>query len=179
MKIRDVKLLCVAAIIFALSTSPAFAGNFSAIVNGKSYHFNSTYDWNENNFGLGIEHEFDSRSAWRTTVMANAFRDSTDTMSYMAGGGLHRRLFETDRLSGFYVYAGLNAFVMTREDVSGSKPFPGILPSVSIGNEKVGFNLTYLPRQAVETTTKANFVDPTISGILFVQFKVSLDQLLP
>jgi hypothetical protein len=179
MKLRIVKRLCVAAILAALSTSPAMAGNFSAIVNGKSYHFNSTYDWNENNFGLGIEHEFDSRSAWRTTVMANAFRDSTDTMSYMAGGGLHRRLFETNRFSGFYVYAGLNAFVMTREDVSGSKPFPGILPSVSIGNEKVGFNLTYLPRQAVETTTRANIVDPTISGILFVQFKVSLDQLLP
>jgi hypothetical protein len=179
MKLRIVKRLCVAAILAALSMSPAMAGNFSAIVNGKSYHFNSTYDWNENNFGLGIEHEFDSRSAWRTTVMANAFRDSTDTMSYMAGGGLHRRLFETDRFSGFYVYAGLNAFVMTREDVNGSKPFPGILPSVSIGNEKVGFNLTYLPRQAVETTTRANIVDPTISGILFVQFKVSLDQLLP
>ena len=172
-------ILCVITILVALSSSPANAGNFSAVVNGKSYHFNSTYDWNDNNIGLGIEHEFDSTTAWRTTLMANAFRDSTDNMSYMAGGGLHRRLFETDRLSGFYVYAGLNAFVMTRDDVDGSKPFPGILPSVSIGNEKVGFNLTYLPRKAVETTTNSTIVDPTISGILFVQFKVSLDQLLP
>ena len=171
--------LCVVVILVALFSTPANAGNFSAVVNGKSYHFNSTYDWNDNNIGLGIEHEFDSTSAWRTTVMANAFRDSTDNMSYMAGGGLHRRLFETERLSGFYVYAGLNAFVMTRDDVGGSRPFPGILPSVSIGNEKVGFNLTYLPRKAVETTTNSTIVDPTISGILFVQLKVSLDQLLP
>jgi hypothetical protein len=171
--------LCIVAILVALSSSPASAGKFNAVINGKSYHFNSTYDWNDNNIGLGIEHEFDSTSAWRTTVMANAFRDSTDNMSYMAGGGLHRRLYETERLSGFYVYAGLNAFVMTRDDVDGSRPFPGILPSVSIGNEKVGFNLTYLPRQAVETTTSSTLVDPTISGILFVQFKVSLDQLLP
>ena len=171
--------LIIASLLFALSTSPANAGNVSAVVNGKSYHFNSTYDWNENNTGLGIEHEFNSTSAWRTTVMANAFRDSTNNMSYMAGAGLHRRLYETERLSGFYIYAGLNAFVMTRDDLDGSRPFPGVLPSVSIGNEKVGFNLTYLPRQAVETTTSSTIVDPTISGILFVQFKISLDQLLP
>ena len=68
---------------------------------------------------------------------------------------------------------------MTRDDVDGSRPFPGVLPSVSIGNEKVGFNLTYIPRQAVEATTSSTFVDPTISGILFVQFKISLDQILP
>jgi hypothetical protein len=175
----SVLLLSAFAILVTFPDSPAFAGKFSAVLNGKSYHFNSTYDWNDNNFGLGIEHEFDSKSAWRTTVMANGFRDSTNKMSYMAGAGLHRRIFETERLSGFYVYAGLNAFVMTRDDVGDSKPFPGILPSVSIGNEKLGFNLTYLPRQAVEATTQSNVVDPTISGILFVQFKVSLDQILP
>ena len=175
----NILLLSLFAILIALPASPAFAGKFSAVVNGKSYHVNSTYDWNENNFGLGLEHEFESISAWRTTVMANGFRDSTDNMTYMAGAGLHRRLFETDRLSGFYIYAGLNAFVMTRDDVENSKPFPGILPSVSIGNGKVGFNLTYLPKQAIEVTTQSNIVDPTISGILFVQFKVSLDQLLP
>jgi len=179
MKLRNAKKLGLLVLLVALQTSPAIAGKSSAVLNGKSYHLNSTYDWNENNFGLGLEHEFESISAWRTTVMANAFRDSTESMSYMAGAGLHRRLFETDRLSGFYVYAGLNAFIMTRDDVESSKPFPGILPSVSIGNEKIGFNLTYLPRQAVELTTQSEIVDPTISGILFVQFKVSLDQLLP
>ena len=179
MKKSNILISCIVTILVALPVSSAYAGKFNAVVNGKSYHFNSTYDWNENNFGLGLEHEFESKSAWRTTVMANAFRDSTDNMSYMAGAGLHRRLFETDRLSGFYVYAGLNAFIMTRDDVESSKPFPGILPSVSIGNEKIGFNLTYLPRQAVELTTQSEIVDPTISGILFVQFKISLDQLLP
>ena len=163
----------------AFPSEPAQAGRFNAVVNGKSYHFNSTYDWNENNLGLGIEHEFDSTSAWRTTVMANGFRDSTDNMSYMAGAGLHRRLFETEQLSGFYISAGLHAFVMTRDDVDDSKPFPGILPSVSIGNDKVGFNLTYLPRVAVEKTTNSNIIDPGISGILFLQFKVSMDLFMP
>ena len=175
----NIVLLCFVTLLVAFPLSSANAGTFNAVINGKSYHFNSTYDWNENNAGLGIEHVFESTSPWRTTVMANAFKDSTDTMSYMAGGGLHRRLFETERMSGFYVSAGLNAFVMTRADVADSRPFPGILPSVSIGNDKVGFNLTYLPRKAVEASTSSTIVDPTISGILFVQFKVSLDQLLP
>ena len=172
-------MLCVIAFLVTFPTSPALAGKFSAVVNGKSYHFNSTYDWNENNFGLGIEHEFDSKSAWRVMVMANAFRDSTDKMSYMAGAGLHRRLYETERLAGFYVQVGLNAFIMARDDVDNSKPFPSILPSMSIGNQKIGFNLTYLPRQAVEMTTNASVVDPTVSGILFIQFKVSLDLFMP
>lgn len=179
MNIRTTLMICAATVLVALFSSTANAGTFNAVINGKSYHFNSSHDWNENNLGLGVEHEFDSTTPWRTTVMANVFRDSTDAMSYMAGGGLHRRLFETERMSGFYISAGLNAFVMTRSDVDDSRPFPGILPSVSIGNEKVGFNLTYLPRKAVESTTSSTMLDPTISGILFVQFKVSMDLFLP
>ena len=169
----------ILASLIILSSSNASAGGINAVLNGKSYHFDSSYDWNENNAGLGIEYQFEQKSPWRKVVMANGFRDSTDNMSYMAGAGLQRRVFETHRLAGFYVYAGLNAFVMTRDDVNDSKPFPGILPSVSIGNDKVGFNLTYLPKAAIERTTSSTVVDPTLSGILFLQFKVSLDQLLP
>ena len=171
--------LIVAATILALSSSPAVAGKFNAVVNGKSYHFNSTYQWNEDNYGVGVEYEFTQKSAWRSVAMANGFRDSTNNMSYMAGAGLHRRIFETDKLAGFYIYAGLNAFLMTRNDVNDNKPFPGILPSVSIGNDKVGLNLTYMPKKAVEEFTNSNMVDPTLSGILFLQVKVSMDQLLP
>ena len=177
---KGLSILLTAVLLLGLSMStPVWAGKFNAVVNGKSYHFNSSYDWNENNYGFGLEHQFEQKSAWRTIAMANGFRDSTDNMSYMAGAGLHRRLYETHKLAGFYVYAGLNAFVMTRDDVNGSKPFPGILPSISIGNDKVGFNLTYMPKKAVEATTNSMMVDPTLSGILFLQFKVSMDQLLP
>jgi hypothetical protein len=154
------------ALFLSLLASPAIAGKYSAVVNGKSYHFNSTYQWNENNYGFGVEHEFTQKSAWKRVAMVNGFRDST-------------RVFETDKLAGFYIYAGINAFVMTRDDVSGGRPFPGLLPSISIGNDKMGLNLTYMPKQAVEATVNANMVDPTLSGILFLQFKVSMDQLLP
>ena len=179
MHISNALLSSLAALFLALAAPAAWAGKTSAIINGKSYHLNSSYDWNENNYGFGVEYEFEQKSAWKKIVMANGFRDSTESMSYMAGAGLHRRIYETDALAGFHVYAGINAFLMTREDLNGSKPFPGILPSITIGNDHMGFNLTYLPRKAVEETVNAAIVDPTISGILFLQFKVSLEQILP
>jgi hypothetical protein len=162
-----------------LSATFAQADQLSAVINGVSKHVNSSYEWNEANYGLGLEYRFDNHSRWKKTLMANGFRDSNNKMSYMAGGGLHRRLFETADLAGFYVDLGVNVFLMTREDVNGNRPFPGALPSVAIGNQLLGLNLTYLPRQAVQEMVNAEVVDPTISGILFVQFKISIDQLLP
>jgi hypothetical protein len=179
MKNAKTILVCLVTLLTALTTTQAIAGSLSAVVNGKSYHFNSTYDWNDNNYGVGLEYGFETESRWKKTVMANGFRDSNNTMSYMAGGGLHRRLLETERFAGFYVDAGITAFVMTREDVNNNKPFPGVLPSLSFGNRIAGFNLTYLPKQAVEEMVDAEFVDPTLSGILFVQFKVGLSQFFP
>jgi hypothetical protein len=170
--------LAMLALTLALFSSPVQAGSINAVVNGKSYHFDASYDWNEDNNGLGLEYEFAHRGAWKKVIMANGFRDSNNKMSYMAGMGLHRRLYATEKLAGFYVYAGLNAFVMTRDD-AGSDPFPGILPSISVGNENFGVNLTYLPKQAIESATNSHMVDPTLSGVLFLQFKVSLDQLTP
>ena len=179
MKTKFLKSLSLLAMVLALQTSPANAGSSSVVVNGKSYHFDSTYEWNENNLGLGIEHKFNSNSAWLTTVMANGFRDSTDNMSYMVGGGLHRRLFETHRLGQFYITAGLNAFVMTRKDVNNNRPFPGVLPSVSFGNEMVGFNLSYMPKMALEETLGMKVADPTLSGILFLQLKLNMNLFTP
>ena len=171
--------LATLALFLMIAPPPALAGNINAVLNGKSYHINSSYDWNEDNAGLGIEYEFEQKGAWKKIAMANGFRDSANAMSYMAGAGLQRRLFETDKLDRFYISAGLTAFLMTREDVNGGNPFPGILPSISVGNSKFGANLTYMPRKAVEKATNSHVVDPTIDGIVFLQFKVSLDQLLP
>jgi len=175
---RIMSLLSI-ILLTTLPVTTAVAGDLSIVINGRSHHFNSAYDWNENNYGMGLEYLFETTSRWKKIVMANGFRDSTDKMSYMGGAGLYRRLLETHRFSGFYIDAGINAFIMTREDVNENQPFPGVLPSVSFGNRYVGFNLTYLPMQAVQKMVNADFVDPNISGVLFVQFKISLSQLLP
>jgi len=166
-------------LLATLPVTTAFAGDLSLVINGRSHHFDSSYEWNENNYGLGLEYQFETTSRWKRIVMANGFTDSNDRMSYMAGAGLHRRLLETDRLAGFYIDAGINAFIMTREDYNDNNPFPGLLPSLSFGNRYGGFNLTYLPGEAIQDMVNADFVDPTISGVLFVQFKLSLSQLLP
>ena len=177
MRKSNLQLFAAIFLLTALPVSSASAGDLSLVLNGKSYHVNSSYDWNENNSGVGVEYQFGTESRWKKSVMANGFRDSNDSMSYMAGVGLHRRLIQSERIAGFYLDAGLSAFVMTREDVNGNKPFPGVLPSLSFGNRYAGFNLTYLPKQAVEEMVDAEFVDPTLSGILFVQFKVGISQL--
>jgi hypothetical protein len=111
--------------------------------------------------------------------MVNGFRDSNDEMSYMAGAGLHRTLFATDRLNGFYVDAGVNAVLMTRKDVNDNRPFPGAVPSLSVGNRYVGLNLTYLPVKAVERLLDVRMMDDTVSGLFFLQFKVDISRLLP
>ena len=165
-------------ILLALPLSPALAGDLSTVFNGKSYHVGASQDWNENNYGLGLEYTFERESRWKPRVMANGFRDSNEDMSYMLGGGLHRNLYATDRMNGFYFDAGIDAFVMTRTDVNDNKPFPGALPSLTVGNRYVGVNLTYLPKVAVEKMYDSKLVDESMSGIVFLQFKINVSQLM-
>lgn len=161
------------ALLFLLSTAAATAtaGQLDLVVNGRSYHVNSEYDWNENNIGIGLEYEFDHASRWIWSVTGNAFVDSRDNMSYMAGGGLKRRLFQSDDPAGYYFDAGVVGFVMSRADFNDYLPFPGILPAVSFGMKNIGMNLTYLPKTVVRDIAQAKVLDPNIGGVFFLQMK--------
>lgn len=99
---------------------------------------------------------------------------SLENLSYMTSAGLKRRIVSTDRFGGLYLDAGVVAFLMARKDVNDYRPFPGILPAVTIGNRYVDMNLTYLPKKAVHGIGHANDVDPTIGGVVFVQFKLRM-----
>ncbi|MGB5626409.1 MAG: hypothetical protein WBM61_11790 [Woeseiaceae bacterium] len=171
--------LTLLVLFVVVPASSAMAGNLNAVLNGRSIHVDATEDWNEDNLGLGLEYQFTTESRWRKQVMVNGFRDSNEDMSYMAGASLHRNLFATDSLSGFYVDAGISAFVMTRRDVNDNRPFPGAAPSLSIGNRHLGVNLTYLPVKAVENLLDTQVMDGTVSGVFFLQFKVGMGLLLP
>lgn len=166
--------LALALIIAAVPFASALAGEFATVINGKSFHLGASQNWNEDNVGLGFEYQLRDSTRWKPILMANGFRDSNDAMSYVAGAGLHRNLLSTRRLSGLYLDAGLNAFVMTREDVNGNRPFPGILPSVTLGNRYAGINLTYLPKTAVEKAFDQQMRDDSIKGIIFLQFKIAM-----
>ena len=168
--------LALVSLLVALPLSSAMAGGLSAVINGKSIHVDATRDWNEKNYGLGLEYQFATESRWKKQLMVNGFRDSSEEMSYMAGAGIHRRLLQSNRFSDFYIDAGVTAFFMTREDIDDNEPFPGVLPSVTFGNRYVGFNLSYIPKSVVHDFANANEVDPDIDGVLFLQFKVRLDR---
>ncbi|MDX2413255.1 MAG: hypothetical protein QNK16_12475 [Woeseiaceae bacterium] len=170
--------LTLVALFIVLPLSSATAGEFSTIINGKSFHVGASQEWNEDNYGLGLEYTFKRESRWKPRLMANGFRDSNEDMSYMVGGGLHRNLYATDRMNGFYFDAGIDAFVMTRTDVNGNKPFPGALPSLTVGNRYVGINLTYMPKVAVEKMYDSKMVDESMSGIVFLQFKINVSQMM-
>ena len=179
MSITRTARLALLSLLILFPVSSVMAGGLSAVINGKSIHVDASENWNDDNTGLGFEYQFPTESRWKKQLMVNGFRDSSEEMSYMAGGGIHRNLFATERFNGFYVDAGINAFLMTREDVNDNRPFPGALPSLSFGNRYAGFNVTYLPKKAVEIMTDAQMSDATISGIVFVQFKIGINQLLP
>ena len=178
MKIIKIPTLCIWALFLTVAATPAVADKLHLVINGKSFHVDSDYDWNENNYGIGVEYEFNSRSRWIKIAMANAFRDSSNNISYMAGAGLHRRLFGTERFADLYVNAGINVFLMTRRNMDDNRPSPGLLPSLTLGNRYGGINLTYVPKQAVHNFTRANTVDPNIDGIFYLQVKIRLDELL-
>lgn len=171
--------LALLALLVILPYAPASAGNLNAVLNGRSIHVDATENWNEDNIGLGLEYEFNSDSRWKKQVMVNGFRDSNFEMSYMAGAGLHRNLFASEGLNGFYIDAGINAFLMTRRDFNDNRPFPGAVPSLTIGNRAIGFNLSYLPVKGVERLLDARMMDDDVSGIFFLQFKVGVEQLFP
>jgi hypothetical protein len=166
--------ICIPAILLCATVGTAAAGQLDLVVNGRSYHVNSDYDWNENNFGLGLEYEFDRSSRWIWSVNANAFVDSRDNMSYMAGGGVKRRLFRSERPAGYYFDVGLVAFLMSREDFNDYLPFPGILPTLSFGVKNVGMNLSYVPKAIVRDVAQAKVLDPNVGGVFFLQFKFRL-----
>ncbi len=170
-------LICISVIVLSASAGTAAAGQLDLIVNGRSHHVNSDYHWNENNYGLGLEYQYDSSSRWLWSVNGNAFLDSQNNISYMAGGGLKRRLFQSEHPAGFYLDAGLIAFIMARADIYDYLPFPGILPTMSFGTKRVGVNLTYLPKAAVRDFAQAKVVDPNIGGVFFLQFKFRLPKL--
>ena len=125
----------------------------------------------------GLKYEFASSSRWKWKIMANGFVDSVDNMSYMAGGGLHRNLFSSHRFNGLYVDVGLNAFMMSRKNVDNGRPFPGALPSMTVGNRHMGLNLTYLPKAAVEEMTSARTMDKNLRGILILQIKFNISNI--
>jgi hypothetical protein len=51
-------------------------GAWDIVVNGRSHHIDAAYQWNEDNYGLGVEREFATTSRWIKVALGNTFMDS-------------------------------------------------------------------------------------------------------
>ena len=83
-------IVCFAATIassFALRPAEGQSeGGWDVVLNGRAVHMNASGDWNEDNWGLGMEREFASSSPWVKVALINGFEDSMGDPSYMAAG---------------------------------------------------------------------------------------------
>jgi hypothetical protein len=167
---RCAALFCSAAI--ALFASGAVcAEEWNVVLNGKAIHVGASREWNEDNWGLGFEREFGVRSRWVKAAFANGFRDSGDGMSYMAGVSIKRRFPMRSTVRGLYFDVGVAGFLMTREDVHDNRPFPGVLPTMTVGIRNFGLNLSYIPGRFADEVTNSKSADPGMDGIFFIQAK--------
>ena len=165
-------IVCLATALASFANDVAAQSDsaWDVVLNGRAVHINAAENWNEENWGIGIEREFSSTGPWIKVALANGFDDSMGNPSYMAGGGLKRRFHI--RSDDFYVDVGAVAFLMTRDGVNGNDPFPGVLPAATFGFKRVALNLTYMPETIVDRVTNSSMHDPSMEGVFFMQLKL-------
>src|SRR5688572_7576014 len=169
---RDSWTALVAAMVGLGSTTSIQAqdSDWDVVVNGRAVHVGAKKKWNEENWGLGVEHEFKSSGPWVKVALANGFKDSLDQPSYMAGGSIKRRFGSSS--GDWYFDVGVVGFIMTRADVDQNRPFPGALPAVTFGAKRIAVNVTYMPEVAVDSVTHEKLRDPEMDGVFFIQLKL-------
>jgi len=160
-------ILCLMPLLLAFGAAPVCADQRSLLLNGKAIHLEKPAgtDYNEQNWGAGVQYDFVSAdSKWRPFLTVSGFKDSNKNPSYYAGGGTMRRFaFGTDKNS-LHLDAGVVVFAMTRRDFKNGNPFPGVLPVISLGTDRVALNITYIPK-----------VDPKLIPLLFLQLKIGIN----
>lgn len=144
----------------------AHASTTSLIINGKTIHHSNINNikLNENNWGGGLHRDYNIiNKKWVPFITASGFKDSINNPSYYAGGGLMRRHNIKLHKQRLHIDVGLIGIIMTRENIFDGKPFPGVLPAVSLGTDRFSVNMTYIPK-----------VHPDIIPAVFFQFKIPL-----
>lgn len=138
--------MCVRGIVvisLVLLSTPALAGEWHAVINGKSIHFEGS-GWNEANWGLGVMYDFSPKGQWIPSISGSIFRDSNDQISRYMGAGAKRR-YMLSKQHNVRLDLGLFGFVMTREDHRNGNPFLGALPFATLGYKRAGVNVIYIP----------------------------------
>ncbi len=143
-------LIRLGLLILACTLGKAAADDLQVIISGKAIHLGGPSDLNEDNFGLGLQYDFDTTSRWIPVINLATLRDSNDNLSTYIGAGTKRRFRLSPAPNPLNFDAGIIGLVMTRKGYNDGDPFFGAIPFVSFGNDWGGINLTYVP--AVEET---------------------------
>jgi len=137
------RLLMIVTLLLGFAAN-CVADELYVVVNGKAIHLDDG-DYNEDNWGLGVEYTFTPRNNWIKFVNASYFKDSSYNTSKYVGGGIKRRFRLDEDKDGWFVDVGAIGFVMTRKDYKDNDPFVGALPFASLGKGPVTLNMTYIP----------------------------------
>lgn len=140
----------------------AVADELAVVLNGKSIHLEGG-DFNEKNWGLGINYDWTPKNNWITFLNASYFEDSNSNFSKYAGGGMKRRFNLDGEQDGWRADVGGIAFFMTRVDYKNNDPFIGVLPFAALSYGPMTVNMTYIPR-----------VSPKHKELLFFQLMVRI-----
>ncbi len=140
-----------------------FADQLHAIINGVAYHFDRSRNFNEQNWGYGFEYNFEPRGKWTPLLTGSSFKDSRNHTSNYLGGGVKTRYMLGSGDTGLHIDVGVVAFLMTRKDYKNNRPFLGALPFISVGNEYVAINATYIPK-----------ISPKHARLLFFQLMIKV-----
>ena len=150
-------------LVILLYSDVGVAQQLHVVINGKAYHFDNKRDWNEKNYGLGFEYDFAPRGNWIPLLTGSSFKDSNSHTSRYLGAGIKRRFLFGKDPKGLHLDVGVVGFAMTRRDYNNNDPFLGALPFVSLGNEFVAINATYIPK-----------VHPKFVSLLYFQLMIRL-----
>lgn len=137
------RLFAVLMLVLGIQLS-AGADELHVVLNGKAIHLDSG-NYNEKNWGAGVNYDWEPKDNWVKFVHASYFKDSSYNTSKYIGGGMKRRWSLDDEQDGWRVDLGAIAFLMTRKDYKNNDPFPGILPFAALSKGPVTVNMTYIP----------------------------------
>ena len=143
--------LTVLIIILLLSCTTSVNAETSIVINGLSWH-DSDIDFNEKNYGLGLETDLNEK----VFIYGGFFKDSFNETAKYVGTGY--KIFTKEEFS-FNVVSGI-----THKNVNWNeeKLFPYILPSLSFYN----FNLIVL--------SEGQYKDYEWPTTLFLQYKIKI-----
>lgn len=137
------------AAVFAEAAKAPKPVQWDVYVTGYAHHGRDTYTqkqiskMNEQTLGAGLGRTLRNRRGNDESFYVIGMRDSHERAQWMAGYA-YQWVFPVKR-TGIEVGVGLTGLMIRRHDWHDGRPFPAILPVVSIGKRNAQLLATYVP----------------------------------